>query len=241
MLFRGCMFLWWATSMMFSRLWRIRGDWWWTMTATWWFTWTLRWRKVSIAVFPAIFLFLLRVALFIVLVVSPGVSRLAALFLRFTRLTRWLLSWLWLVSMLGCMMFPRFAPLLLLLSALLICWVLIATTLCCHLPWHGRLQIISVWLIISLMLLFLAADGLYEVTLWGLMLQYFAALFPLSRVVLHFHLVGLRLLPGLPRVDTSWYLVVISMSMASTIANLLMCTFCVTLILRVLYIVKIWN
>lgn len=239
MLFRRGMFLRWTTPMMFSRLWRIWRYRWWTVTAARWFTWTLWWRI-------DLLLFLLWVTfLMTMLMMSSGVSRLT-LFFRFTRVWWWLLSRLRLMimSMLWSLMIPRLTPLLLL--TLLISRVLIAAALCSDLPWHRGFQIVCILLmvgIVGLIILFLPAistDCFYEVTLGGLMLQMLAALLNFACVVLYFHLVRLRLLARLPRVDTSWYLVVISMSMSSTIANLLMSTFCVTLILRVLNIVNIW-
>lgn len=232
MLFRRGMFLRWTTPMMFSRLWRIWRYRWWTVTAARWFTWTLWWRI-------DLLLFLLWVTfLMTMLMMSSGVSRLT-LFFRFTRVWWWLLSRLRLMimSMLWSLMIPRLTPLLLL--TLLISRVLIAAALCSDLPWHRGFQIVCILLmvgIVGLIILFLAAistDCFYEVTLGGLMLQMLAALLNFACVVLYLHLVRLRLLARLPRVDTSWYLVVISMSMSSTIANLLMSTFCVTLILRV--------
>ena len=99
-----------------------------------------------------------------------------------------------------------------------------------------------VGIVVGLIILFLPAistDCLYEVTLGGLMLQMLAALLTFASAVLYFHLIRLRLLARLPRVYTCRDLIVISMSMSSSIANLLMSTFCVTLILRVLNIVNI--
>ena len=69
------------------------------------------------------------------------------------------------VSMLGCMVFPRLAPLLLL--TLLVGRVLVAAALGCHLSRYGRLQTINLLMLIGLIVLFLAAisNGLNEVAL----------------------------------------------------------------------------
>lgn len=239
MLFWGGMLLRWTSPMMFSRLWWIWRYRWWTVAAARWITRTLRRWIVS-----ALLFFLLRmIFLMTMLMMSSGVGRFT---FRVVGLRRWLLSRLWLVlSMLGSLLVSRFAPLL----TLFICRVLVAAALCGHLPGHGGFQVVCILLmelgIVGLVILIFPAisssDCFYEVTLGRLMLQMLAALFSFACIVLYFHLVRLRLLSGLPWVDASWYLVVISMSMSSTITNLLMSTFCVTLILRVLYIFNIWN
>ena len=110
------------------------------------------------------------------------------------------------LSMLGSLLVSRFAPLL----TLFICRVLVAAALCGHLPGHGGFQVVCILLmevgIVGLVILFCPAISsyrFYEVTFGGLMLQMLAALFSFACIVLYFHLVRLRLLSGLPRVDAS--------------------------------------
>ena len=213
---------------MFPWLWGIWSDRRWTVTASRWVTRALWWRSISLGSL----LLLLRVTLFMWLfAMRSGVSRFTLIGLWFWW---WVLAWLrLLVTIFRCMMLIFwFASLL----AFLDCRVFMAANLCCNLPRHWRFQTRVILMSISLILFFLPAisDRFYKVTLWWLLLQisYASVSLPLVvRVVRYFDLVWLWL-PRLSWVYPSGNLIVISMW--ASIADLLLCTICITLVLRVL-------